>query len=533
MTRRAARVVCLLAAVATMGIAMGALAVTPAAADASFTVDTTIDAPDANPGDAICATATQTCSLRAVLAEITAADVKAKVAAATTTTSGPSTTSGAAAAPAVPTSVVVPSGTYDFSAGPIIMSGHATITGAGVDATNFVVGTGARVFEVTDGAIDLSALTISGEVGAGVTSGGVAILASESDVTMRKVTIRDIGSDGDGGAIQMAGGTLVIDDSDIKGNGGNNGGAISAAHVGVTITNSRFSDNGAVRVGGAFLISYPTALSIHGSTFTSNSSAGDGGAIYLEGAAGTSSDAFDIADSTFVKNTAIARGGAIFVRTTSDGLSDRTIRISKSTFIANDGGSGGAIAMARGDLAIEGSTFSSNRATSGSGGALLAAGSLSVKGSHFDINETTESGGAIASAGMVTIGDSTFTKNRASSLGGALSLSGTNAPEVRASTFDGNVADTGGGAIWRADAGLAQTGNTFTSNQPAGDDVKMATYQVDVEKRLASGAGGTKTASPDDGDSVIVLAAVGGASLVIIILVIVVLMRRRGRAGAA
>ena len=93
------------------------------------------------------------------------------------------------------------------------------------------------------------------------------------------------------------------------------------------------------------------------------------------------------------------------------------------------------------------------------------------------------------------------------------------------------MADTGGGAIWRADAGLNQTGNTFTSNQPAGDDVKMATYQVEVEKRLASGA--PKAASKNGDSSVVLLAAVGGASIVIVVLVFVILTTRRRRRRAA
>src|SRR5437660_359344 len=49
-----------------------AAALLPAAQAATFTVDSTLDAVDAHPGDGVCATATNVCTLRAAIQEANA-----------------------------------------------------------------------------------------------------------------------------------------------------------------------------------------------------------------------------------------------------------------------------------------------------------------------------------------------------------------------------------------------------------------------------------------------------------------------------
>jgi len=494
---------------------IGGLGAPTAGADTTFTVTSTADGADVSPGDGLCATAEATCTLRAAVTEIAKA---IETATATTVVGDP-------APDPVPTTIVVPAGTYDLSQAPLPVVGAVTITGAGKDSTILDIGTGARGFEVTSGSLALADLTISG--GLGSAAGAAGILAQESDLSLSRVAVTGAGADGDGGAIQMIGGDLVIDDSDFTGNAALNGGAVMAAHTAVKITGSRFSDNGSVAGGGAVFLSYPSAVSIDGASFSSNSATADGGAIYLEGATGAGTDDFAIS-ATFENNTAGRRGGALYVRTTSNGVTERTLALSKSTFTTNDAASGGAIAMSDGQLEISDCTFTGNQATRGSGGALTAGGVVSITGSTFESNSATESGGAVNSAAMITVTGSSFSKNSAGSLGGAVALSGTTKPEVSGNTFDTNTATSGGGAIWRADVGLKQSANQFTGNLPAGDDVKLAVYEATVSKAQSS-----TTAADGDGSSSSSMVKIGAAAagvVVIVLLGFLVIGRRRRRA---
>ncbi len=136
---------------------------------AGFTVNSTLDAPDANPGDGLCATAAGACTLRAAIQE-------------------------ANATPA-PDAISVPAGTYvlslvgrgeDFAAtGDLDIRQPLSIAGAG--ASTVIDGGGAdRIFQV----IGPIAVQISG-------------------LTMRNGNVprpADISADGGGGAIYVVGG---------------------------------------------------------------------------------------------------------------------------------------------------------------------------------------------------------------------------------------------------------------------------------------------------------------------------------------
>lgn len=504
---------CLVSAVlaATM---IGAVGSPVAGADTTFNVTSTADGADASPGDGVCATAEATCTLRAAVTEISKA---IETATATTVVGDP------VPAP-VPTTIVLPAGTYDLSQAPLAVVGAVTISGAGTDSTILDIGSGARGFEVTGGSLALSGLTISG--GVGVEAGAAGILAQESDLSLSKVTMTGTGADGDGGAIQMIGGNLVIDDSDFTGNAALNGGAIMAAHTAVKITGSRFSGNGSVAGGGAMFLSYPSAVSVEGSTFSTNSATGDGGAIYLEGAAGAGTTDFDIS-ATFENNSALRRGGALFIRTSSNGVTERVVALKTSTFTTNDAVAGGALAVADGQVKIAGCTFTGNQASRGSGGAVAAAGMITISDSKFESNSASELGGAVASTAMITVTGSTFRQNTAGSLGGAVSLSGATKPEVSGNTFDANTAESGGGAIWRADVGMKESDNRFTANLPAGDDVKLSVYQAAVSKAFATAT--TSGHDKSSGSSTMVIAAGASGAVVIILLVAFIAVRRRRR----
>jgi CSLREA domain-containing protein len=84
---------------------------TVSAVSLSFVVNTTTDAPDATPGDGVCATSAHRCSVRAAVQE---ADAQPQ---------GSSTT------------IVVPAGGYTLALGALVISNTVVISGAGSRAT--------------------------------------------------------------------------------------------------------------------------------------------------------------------------------------------------------------------------------------------------------------------------------------------------------------------------------------------------------------------------------------------------------------
>lgn len=181
------------------------------------------------------------------------------------------------------------------------------------------------------------------------TSAGGALFGG-GILTLRNVTFRDNSSDDDGGAVAGSFDELRID-------------------------NVTFEDNMAGGSGGAFrgapfstLGSY--YLEVKNSTFTGNS-AEDGGAIH------TRTLTSIIENSSFTQNTAIRDGGAVYVGGNATAyLNNLTL----SGNLADDGG-GIAISNGSGNVTIAGGTISGNTATAvGDGGGVYCAGTGRMAG---------------------------------------------------------------------------------------------------------------------------------------------------------
>jgi predicted outer membrane repeat protein len=174
------------------------------------------------------------------------------------------------------------------------------------------------------------------------------------------------------------------------------------------------------------------------------------------------------------------------------------VTITKSRFIHNDGGEGGAIQNeSAGRLDVSSTTFTSNGAEYGGAVANEDTSTATLTSDTFQGNTAAESGGAIyIAAGMVTVqgtgasagaatsftgntaaGDyggaiyneggtlianyAIFTDNSAPDYGGAIE-DDDGSSRVSDSGFTGNEAEYGGGL--EADALLSLTGDTFTRN---------------------------------------------------------------------
>jgi CSLREA domain-containing protein len=206
----------------------------------TFDVNTTADTPDANAGNGTCADAAGACSLRAAVQE-----ANALVAGST---------------------INVPSGNYQLTAGVLTVANEMMINGAGARTTT-VHGNPAtspdRVFFVTAAAnaVTISGLTLTGgraTDAAGFFGGDVR---NEGNLILREDTITG-GSASSGGGVGNVGGALVIERSTITGNsaltgGGDSGGVQDwgdGTHHGVlTILNSTITGNQARLGGGIFV----------------------------------------------------------------------------------------------------------------------------------------------------------------------------------------------------------------------------------------------------------------------------------------
>jgi len=135
------------------------------------------------------------------------------------------------------------------------------------------------------------------------------------------------------------------------------------------------------------------------------------------------------------------------------------------------------------------STFSSNSAGNGNGGAIDNSGTLTIVDSTFASNNAG-SGGAITNdtGGNLTIDSSTFVSNTTNGTGGAICNTGSTAGlTITNSTFSSNSA-AAGGAIYNQNT-LAVRNSTFNGNSNSLDNSNGIVFQIgnSIIDQLASG----------------------------------------------
>jgi VCBS repeat-containing protein len=326
----------------------------------TFTVNTTVDSVDTNPGDGVAADSLGRTSLRAAVME-------------------------ANALPGADT-INLPAGTYALSlagseengarTGDLDITDGLTIVGAGaaltaVDATNL----NDRVFDVR-----------AGGVGAPTT------------VSLQNLTIT--------GGKTLGGGTDNL---------GDYGGALRTDFsTDVTISGSVFKNNSAPRTGPNLIfglggaIASDARLTILDSRFETNSASNSGGAIYIGGSGAVTV----IRNSTFTGNTS-SGGGAI--------KNHQVMTIESSTFSGNTAlsagqGQGGAIDNnGGGDLTLVNSTLTGN--VSVFGGAIYNAETITVRNSTLAGNTGGFGGGAFTFGSVASFENTIIAGNTASTEG--------------------------------------------------------------------------------------------------------------------
>ncbi len=294
------------------------------------------------------------------------------------------------------------------------------------------------------------------------TTGGVKMSAYGS-LTSKNNTFKNntatggeiAGWPGGGGALYSLEGTsFTVENGTFEGNrstgSGNTGGAVVVykAQAG-SITDSHFTSNETAGKGGAiYLDSVKDGFTVSGSDFSSNN-ATDGGAVYVAG----STPVFD--NLTFRQNHASGDGGAVNVWPTSGGLG-KSVQIKNSTFEENtaDGRGGGVYAW--GTINAQNSDFSGNSAAQGGGMYIADDGANILTNVKFKENTAETLGGGLAvSSGSVQINNGTFDNNTAKTRGGGMSVlisKNGNASSMHSvfiinSDFTNNKAEQDGGAI--------------------------------------------------------------------------------------
>lgn len=320
-----------------VGLTLGMATVFVAHA-ATFTVNSTTDVVDANPGDGVCATAGAVCTLRAAIQEANAL-------------AGDDT-------------IILPSGFYsltisgineDLAAqGDLDITSNINLSGAGAEQTIIDASELDRVFDNT-GTFTISGVTIKGGRiaiigGGGVINGGSLTLA-ESIVTDNAVT-----GSSDGGGIYNAG-TLQLINSTVLSNAANSEGGgiynLSSAGV-VTLTTSTVISNAAASCGGLF--NDGGTVNLTGSSVISNM----GGGLCNFESLGTG--ILSLTDSTVRGNR--PSGGTSL----GGGINNVSIlTVTRSTLLDNQANDGGAI-YSSGPVTMTNSTVSSNSANDNGGG---------------------------------------------------------------------------------------------------------------------------------------------------------------------
>lgn len=270
-----------------------------------------------------------------------------------------------------------------------------------------------------------------------------------------------------GGAIVNSshggGGTVTIGaSSTFKSNAtAGNGGAINQYGGLFTLgANTSFEGNSAGISGGAIYAN--TSLTIgNNATFTNNSSVVYGGAIH------NSSSLSIGTNSTFTGNSAGSDGGAIF--------NEGTLTLGSTSSFSNNSAfyAGGAIYNNAGTLTINsGATFTSNSAETHGGAIYNKTTPLQISGSNIvfsnnSVTGTSARGGAIYSTSSVSLGGTTFSNNTATQYGGAIYATGSISVDSN-SSFTGNQGQNGG-AIYQSSGTLTVSGSNilFDANTAA------------------------------------------------------------------
>jgi predicted outer membrane repeat protein len=242
-----------------------------------------------------------------------------------------------------------------------------------------------------------------------------------ADVGSKAVTISGdtfTGNYGFDGMIYGSNDAMTISNTAITNNSSYSGGGIfwKATVAGsLTVTNSTITGNFASKnAGSVYLNNGKFTASFTNCYFASNYAYKYGGAVDVKGAATFSA-------CTFTKNSTAGAGGAIYNNSTT-----HTVTLNQCTISGNQATAGGGIYNSSGTLDVFNSTVSGNSATTGNGGGIYNLATLNLLQCTVADNTAVGKGGGIFenSATATWLGADTIAFNQAASGGGLYAKSG-------------------------------------------------------------------------------------------------------------
>ena len=273
--------------------------------------------------------------------------------------------------------------------------------------------------------ISSSVFTSNGTTTQSLKGGAISIADDSTVIIENNCEFAENSSKADGGAVYIAGrSTVTITDAKFDRNSSRYGGAIFFSGRGgstFTIEKSIFTSNNSTMNGGAFGIGDYTInsqIKILSSTFESNASGGNGGAVdCFSFNPSSETNTVEISDSSFSSNVAIGSGGALaFTRYNANSID--SVSIANSSFTSNSGSSGGAIYNAAGNLTLTGDSMTGNTASSNGGGLYSSVGEFTGTNVLLADNTATNGGGVYQSGALSYLYNATVAKNTAKFGGG-------------------------------------------------------------------------------------------------------------------
>lgn len=374
--------------------------------------------------------------------------------------------------------VILPSGSYDFSSAPALVGtddnglkgdldikAPTTIQGAGAVTTTVDAEGHDRVFDiVANVAVTISGLTIRGGIAPSLLTGGG--IQSIGPLTLSGDIVTD-NSANDGGGVSTAGAALTVLGSAISHNhaagfpSGTGGGVlVENANGTASITGSLIADNTAGEGGGVWVEDGSSLVAVQSSIEGNTASVIGGGGVYNQGD-------LTLTDVSLGGNTAV-QGAGVYSQPSGAGTATLTrVLVSGNTAIS-PGVTGGGI-LNEGPMTVAQSTVSANTAGStASGGSGTGGGikNVGVSGKTLAITESTIVGNTAkdgdglynSSAGEATLTNTTVTDNGENSTqgqGGGIYNDSTSAMSLANVTLTGNEASFtagDGGNLYNANA---------------------------------------------------------------------------------
>lgn len=373
-----------------------------------------------------------------------------------------------------------PGGTVDFQAGlsgfinlasEITVNKPMTIAGPGPNAITLNGDNAVRILLVDDTLNTPANVSVAGLRflnGKDAVNFGGAIRNLENLTVSNCVFVDNVSAGG--GAIHVGGaaigGTLNVSNSVFSGNTATSAGGAIFVGGSATIANCTFEGNHSDASGGALQDnSVESSITITASSFTNNTAATQGGAIFSSGTLNVPSNA---TQTSFSTNTATTDGGALY-------KNSGTANLTGIDAVGNtaNGLGGGILVNAGATVNLTESTLRTNQARI-DGGGMRNLGTANILRSAITGN-TAGTGGSGSAAGLqnwesatMLIRDTTISGNSAASFGGGIANRG--AIDVLNSTISGNGAKKSGGGFYTPLGTTTFTNVTITGNRSDSDD---------------------------------------------------------------